>query len=379
MNKRVFIGFLVVVFTLLAGWIFYISSQTRQPIPMQKISVDWWGSGHADVKSESFTHWNEEDPPQVPPTCGKCHSGNGFIDYIGQDGSAAMSVDRPAAVESVVTCTVCHSEKADTLTSVKFPSGSEVNFNQGEASCGACHSGLDAGSKVDASASGYGDDDLVPDASFITPHYSFSAATWLGGETHGGYEYAGKTYIGRFEHAEGVQTCTQCHDPHSLQMRENPVDKNAELCAVCHSNVTGFADYRNIYVDGIDYDADGSVEGMYHEIEGLRNILMQSMQQYTKDKLGVGIGWADSFPYLFIDTNQDGTLSQEEAVFPNAYKAFTPRLMRATFNYQFSIKELAGYVHNGKYVVQLLYDSITDLSTAIGKPVAGLTRPASDD
>ncbi len=132
-------------------------------------------------------------------------------------------------------------------------------------------------------------------------------------------------------------------------------------------------------VDGIDYDADGTVEGMYHEIEGLRNILIQSMQQYTEDKIGLGIGWADKFPYLFIDSNQDGALSEEEAVSQNAFKAFTPRLMRAAFNYQFSAKEPAGYVHNGKYIIQLLYDSIADLSSATGKPVAGLTRPASDD
>ena len=73
-------------------------------------------------------HWNEDDPPQVPPNCGKCHSGNGFIDYIGQDGSLEFSVDRPAAVESVVACVVCHSEKGDSLSLVKFPSGAEINF-----------------------------------------------------------------------------------------------------------------------------------------------------------------------------------------------------------------------------------------------------------
>ena len=38
MNKRVFIGFLVVVVALLAGWIYYISSQSRQPVPMQRIT-----------------------------------------------------------------------------------------------------------------------------------------------------------------------------------------------------------------------------------------------------------------------------------------------------------------------------------------------------
>ena len=72
-------------------------------------------------------------------------------------------------------------------------------------------------------------------------------------------------------------------------------------------------------------------------------------------------------------------LSEDEAVSANAFKAFTPRLMRAAFNYQFSLKEPAGYVHNGNYVLQLLHDSILDISTAAGNPVAGLTRPSDDD
>ncbi len=178
-------------------------------------------------------HW-------IPTNCGKCHSGNGFIDYIGQDGSLELSVDRPAAVESVVACVVCHSEKADALTTVRFPSGAEVNFGEGDALCGTCHSGLAAGSQVDVTASGYADDELVTDARFITPHYSFSAATWLGGETHGGYEYPDRSYVGRFAHANGVQTCTQCHDPHSLRINKNPSNEQANLCSTCHPNVTGF-------------------------------------------------------------------------------------------------------------------------------------------
>jgi predicted CXXCH cytochrome family protein len=379
MNKRVFIGFLVAIFALLAGWIFYISNQSRQPVPIQKITMDWWGSGHADSKALAFTNWDADTPPQVPVSCAKCHSGNGFLDYIGQDGSTPMVVDQPAAVDSVVSCDVCHNEKANALNLVEFPSGAQANFNHGNASCGTCHSGLDSGSKIDITTSGYSGDDLVPNSTFITPHYSFSAATWLGSETHGGYEYSGNTYVGRFEHENGVQTCTQCHDPHSLQIRENTINNKAELCAVCHPNVKSFTDYRDINMESIDYDGNGKVEGLFYEIEGLRSILLKSMQQYSIDKLGIGIGWTDTYPYLFIDTNKDGNISQEEAVFANAYKDFTPRIMKAAFNFQFSIKEPAGYVHNGKYVIQLLYDSIKDISTTSGKPVTGLVRPSSDD
>jgi hypothetical protein len=64
-----------------------------------------------------------------------------------------------------------------------------------------------------------------------------------------------------------------------------------------------------------------------------------------------------------------------EAVADNQYVGFTPRLMRAAFNYQFSANDPAGYVHNGKYMLQLLYDSIEDLSQVTNVDMNGLVRP----
>jgi len=88
MNKRVFIIILAFLAALLVGWIFFISSQARAAASIEKISVDWWGSAHADATAEAFTHWDEDDPPQIPQECAKCHSGPSFIDFLGQDGSA---------------------------------------------------------------------------------------------------------------------------------------------------------------------------------------------------------------------------------------------------------------------------------------------------
>ncbi|HUV16222.1 MAG TPA: cytochrome c3 family protein [Pelolinea sp.] len=375
MNKRLFVMLIVGLFAGLAGWVFYVSTQAKESASVQKISVDWWGSAHADVTAEAFVHWNEDEPPQVPPNCAKCHSGTAFIDFLGQDGSAAMKVDKPGLIESVITCTVCHNEKADVLELVTFPSGEEIRFDPGDALCGTCHSGLSAGSRVDSAAGGISDDEIVPDASFITPHYAFAAATSLGGEAKVGFEYPGKAYAGKFIHAEGVESCTQCHEPHNLRMQKDYTGENVSLCGACHSNVTGFADYRDVFVDGVDYDFDGTVEGVYHEIQGMQKFLMTSIQLYVKETLDTTIGWADAFPYLFVDTNGDGEISEDEAAFPNRYTQFTPRLMRAAFNYQFSAKEPGGYVHNGKYVLQLLYDAIEDLSTVVDAPLDGLVRP----
>ena len=379
MNKRGFILALFAIAAALTGWIVFVNAKTRQAAPIEKISVDWWGSAHADVAAEAFAHWNEDEPPQVPVNCAKCHSGQAFLDYLGQDGSAAFAVDKPGKIESVVSCEVCHNPKADALTLAKFPSGVEIEFTGGDALCATCHSGLTAGSRVDSAAKDIDADQVLPDAGLVAPHYAFAAATLLGNDAKVGYEYAGQIYAGRFLHAVGVQTCTDCHDPHSLRMKVEPVTEKSQLCATCHSNVTSFQDYKEITVDNIDYDGDGKAEGLFHEIEGAQEALMKSMQVYAAQKLGKPLAFdLAQYPYVFNDTNGDGTLSKDEAIFPNAFKSFTPRLQRAAFNYMFSVKDPAGYVHNGKYVLQLIFDSVADLRAVTAETGVTLIRPVAD-
>lgn len=373
MNKRVFIISLLVIVAGLTGWYIYVSQQVSQARSVQAVSVDWWNSAHADASAEAFVHWNEDDPAEIPVYCAKCHSGQAFLDFLGQDGTTAMVVDNPGVINDVISCEVCHNEAADTLTMVQFPSGAEIEMGTGDALCGSCHSGLSAGGSVNAASENFDDDELIPEAEFITPHYAFAASSNLGGEAMGGYQYEGKTYAGKFEHAEGVDTCTSCHEPHSLHMRNDYDD--ADLCAACHSNVSSFADYRQVYVDGIDYDADNEVEGVYHEIQGVQEVLYTSIQRYAAQTIGVPIGWANQFPYLFVDTDGNGEIEGDEAAFPNQYKSFTPRLLRAAFNLQYSLKEPAGYVHNAKYILQLLNDSIEDLAEVVDVDTSGLIRP----
>ncbi len=374
MKNRSFVITLILITGALIGWYIYVSAQANQARSVQEVSVDWWGSAHADLTAEAFTHWNEDDPAEVPVSCAKCHSGAGFIDYIGQDGSAAMSVDAPAAVNSVITCEVCHSEQADALTSASLPSGIQASVGSGNALCATCHSGTNSGAAVSAAEAGFGADEVMADIGFVNPHYAFAAATWLGADGEGGFQYDGRAYAGQFEHATGVQSCTQCHDPHSLHMRADYESESANLCATCHSNVTGYKDYREVYVDGIDYDGDGQVEGLYHEIEGMREVLYRAMQAYSAET-SQPILWADQNPNRHVDTNQDGEAGEDEVQFANGFSGFTPRLMRAAFNFQFSAKDPAGYVHNGRYVLQLLYDSIADLAGVVDVDMSALVRP----
>ena len=55
----------------------------------------------------------------------------------------------------------------------------------------------------------------------------------------------------------------------------------------------------------------------------------------------------------------------------NDFASWTPRLMRAAYNYQYVLKDPGSYVHNSQYIVQLLHDSLEDL----GVDVSGMHRP----
>ena len=64
-------------------------------VPDTPYLADWQGSGHADVTTEPFRHWDADDPAEVPTTCAKCHTSAGYQDYIGADGSEAGKVSKP--------------------------------------------------------------------------------------------------------------------------------------------------------------------------------------------------------------------------------------------------------------------------------------------
>ena len=63
------------------------------------------------------------------------------------------------------------------------------------------------------------------------------------------------------------------------------------------------------------------------------------------------------------------TLDEDEINGDNRFASWTPRLLEAAYNYQTSIKDPGAYAHGGKYIIQLLYDSIASLNEAVAEPV----------
>jgi hypothetical protein len=330
--------------------------------------VEWLGSGHADVTAEAFIHWNEEDPKEVPVACAKCHSSDGYRDYLGEDGSAVHVVDAPAAIGSVVDCVACHNDVTVDKHSVVMPSGMELTGLGDESRCMECHQGRESTISVNKFISetvGTDMDTVSEGLRFRNIHYYAAAATKYGTLAKGGYEYEGKMYDGMFAHVEGYESCIDCHNSHTLEVK-------VEECADCHEGVAEVEDLKNVRMAGseVDYDGDGDLEeGAYFELEGLQEQLLTTIQAYASEVAGTAIAYhPTSYPYFFIDTNADGEAGEDEAVGDNGYNAWTARLLKAAYNYQTSKKDPGAYAHGGKYIIELLYDSMEDLNTMLAAP-----------
>lgn len=325
----------------------------------------WRISPHADHGALSFTYWNKEGA--VPENCAACHSEPGFLDFLGADGSEAGVVNHPAAINVVIGCASCHTRAADALDTVALPSGVKVDDLGANATCTVCHSGRASGETVSAAVAGVGEDDVSPALGFINVHYGIAAAIMQGSAGRAGFEYPGRSYAGLFRHVPGADTCVACHDAHTTQV-------DPEGCLTCHR---GVEDLRDIRMRHGDFDGDGDNSGGIHaEITGLHAQLDAAIRTYASEIVGTPIGYAKgSFPYFFTDTDGNGVISTQEAVFPNRYQGWTPRLLKAAYNYQVVAKDPGGYAHNPAYLLQLLHDSLASLSERISLDMRAVSRP----
>ncbi|MBK9923833.1 MAG: hypothetical protein IPP66_00950 [Anaerolineales bacterium] len=334
---------------------------TPTPDPAQVNTDLFAGSAHANGDSEPFKHWDAETPAEIPASCAKCHSEAGFKDFLA-DGKVDAAVAAPGAP---FTCETCHNDAVKAQTEVVFPSGAVVSAEKAgpSAVCMNCHQGRESKVSVDKKLAGFGEN-LDPDAvpapykddkgnevklGFSNIHYFAAAATLYGSEVGGGYQYDGKTYDAKHSHVEMADSCVGCHNQHSLELQ---LDK----CQICHGeeavDVEGLKNIREPS-SASDYDGDGNVEeGVAFEIQGLQEILLSSIQNYAKEVGGAEIKYDPAtYPYFM---GADG----------KAYPSWTPRLLKAAYNYQTSIKDPGAFAHGGKYIIELLFDSIEDINSS---------------
>lgn len=379
MYKRIFLAsFAVVLALLMVAGTAQAAAPTQEADPGEfEVDVstlvipfldEWLSSPHANAASESFRRWDNDDPAEIPPACAKCHSTGGYLDFLGEDGSEPGVVDTPHAVGSVVECAACHNQTTLTKDSVVMPSGLELTGLGDDARCIECHSGRQSTTSVNAAIerAAVEDDEVSADLTFLNIHYYAAAATKYGTLAKGGYEYGGPSYDANFAHVEGFDTCSGCHNPHTLEI-------DVPTCATCHAGVETPEDLRDIRMEGSlkDYDGDGDVsEGVYYELVGVKDTLYSAILDYAAEVAGTAIVYTDTaHPYWFIDTNENGEADEDEINGDNRYASWTPRLLRAAYNYQTAKKDPGNYAHGGKYIIQLMYDSVADLNTVVSAPV----------
>ncbi|MFN2168237.1 MAG: polyheme membrane-associated cytochrome C, partial [Anaerolineae bacterium] len=100
--------------------------------------------------------------------------------------------------------------------------------------------------------------------------------------------------------------------------------------------------------------------------------LYAAMQDYAANVVGTAIVYdPNSYPYFFSDDNGNGEVDGEEG----SYAAWTPRLLKAAYNYQYVQKDPGAFAHNGKYVIQFLYDNLNSLAQVVDVDMAGMVRP----
>ncbi len=317
--------------------------------------TNWFRSAHANAAAEAFRHW--DDDGEIQPACATCHSGEGFRDFHGLDGTPAGVVDGPINTGGVVDCGTCHNAGLAQIEEVTLPSGVVHPVTGVEASCLTCHQGRAAGATVSGATAGMAVDEPSGELRFINPHYATAAATWLGGYGAAGYHYDGKDYSGRFFHARPVASCNSCHEPHTLEVEFEP-------CLTCHeANAPD-----EIRIARQSYDGSGNTGvGIVSDIEANARLLLDLIEDYTDEVVGAPVIYdGNRYPYFFADANGDGEIDMNAEGRPVPYASWTPRSLRTAFNWKLVTADPGNFAHNPAYSLELLYDSIEDLGGPLG-------------
>ena len=336
-------------------------------------SQQWQISGHGAAGSEPFRHWDEDYEPDgytpsgISASCTRCHSTPGFEEYaMGDPTTGTMPT-------TAVDCWSCHNNfnlfefpetrydvpgTNDGLDPIVFPSGDTATFTgianaTGNSNmCMGCHQGRSSKVQVDDATPNMAVQTPTDYASydFINIHYFAAGATFFGSDVQGGYEYTDSTYRGKNTfvglHTQDGRTLIDCVGCH-MNAASAPADKKrhtflprVEDCNDCHSGSTF-------------QDLSGSPSDNFREIEALTADVYEAIQDYAVNGLPQSspvIYDPAAYPYWFKDNGQG-------ANYGNRYRDFDFDMLTAAYNYQVALKDPGGYIHNGDYIEQLLWDS----------------------
>jgi hypothetical protein len=345
-----------------------LNAKISTPVDLSKAYRE--SAGHFDGAAMAFRDW--DDAGAVPAGCVKCHTAGGLPQFVANGTNVSM------APSDGLACQTCHDDLAKftryTVKTVQFPpfaqytqlpNGPTLTFTDSLDSnlCIVCHQGRESKRTVDAAIASAlakdkvtGDDAVSKSLGFKNIHYFAAGGTLFGTQAKVIYEYDGKEYAGKFNHVKGFEGCADCHDAHTLKPK-------LDACKGCH-NVD----------DPTLITKKDAKEPIFVTFEAMKARLLEGIQAYAKDVAKAPIAYsASSYPYWYADKNGNGKVDAGEPTF----SGWTPRLLKAAYNYQAFTKDPGAYVHNNVYVMQVLFDSISDLKIKVPTlKLDDFTRPA---
>jgi hypothetical protein len=312
--------------------------------PVRGARAQYMTSGHKTIGNASYAN---------APVCQKCHTNEGFIEY-----AKTGKVDPKAFIPnpSEIGCFTCHDphvtgdfslRKADV---VKLANG--ATFDKAESNlCANCHQARRSSKKEVT--------ERKISSSHWGPHHGPQADMLLGTN---GYEFPGKQYSKSVHSLLPNANCVSCHmaqptgryrlspvvGGHSFSV-EGEVHEAPKLNAAgclgsgCHKKmkqVKGSLSFKRKAT--ADYDGNGTIDNIQEEVQGLYERLINDegtgLLQTMKDPL----------------YNPKGGFIKTKVTYP-------VEVVAALYNYKFVQEDRSRGIHNTRYAVQLLMDSIKAL------------------
>jgi hypothetical protein len=311
-------------------------------------------SGHKNNDNSSYANGQG---------CQKCHTNEGFIDFV-----KTGKVDEKAfvAYPSQPSCVTCHTQHESwdlslrTVAPVKLVDGTVFDLGKGNL-CANCHQSRTAAKDtVKAMAA---KDVRSPWGAHHGPQSDL-----INGSN--AWEYPGKSYSSSPHKQALADGCVECHmalptgryalspsiGGHSFnvvgEVHEAPV-VNVVACLACHQGVKAVPRSELFDIKAkADFDRDGKVEPAQLEVQGLLDLFVNpkgtgylqtiSPVMFRKDAQasfeGLGAGWAGATA---------GQWSEAQ--------------MAALYNFKLIVEDRSLGVHNLTYTVQVLYDTLKAL------------------
>ena len=107
----------------------------------------------------------------------------------------------------------------------------------------------------------------------------------------------------------------------------------------------------NIRISRISFDGSGNVtKGIHADVRANADLLMKMIVDYSAQVAGTQIVFEPHYPYFFADADGDGRADTIDGR-SQKYASWTPRLLKAAYNWKFVNADPGAFAHNPPYTL----------------------------